>query len=79
MKVSLSIPDKLVAEVDELRSDVSRSRFVTRAIEGYLKEDLAQIVRREAPLANLTSADPGGIPHRQIPTGHGVRRVRSDG
>ncbi len=34
MQIKLSIPDATVAELDRMRGDVTRSRFVQRLIEG---------------------------------------------
>lgn len=37
--VCFSTPRKVRKKVDDLRGDASRSKFITRAIEAFLKED----------------------------------------
>ncbi len=37
MQIKLSIPDAAVAELDRMRGDVTRSRFVQRLIEGVVR------------------------------------------
>lgn len=37
--VSLTFPKEMLAKIDESRGDVSRSRYVSRIIEKFYKDD----------------------------------------
>jgi metal-responsive CopG/Arc/MetJ family transcriptional regulator len=36
-KLGITLPVKLLQKIDNIRGDVSRSRFIRRAVESYLK------------------------------------------
>jgi metal-responsive CopG/Arc/MetJ family transcriptional regulator len=38
-KVAVSVPTRLLVEVDRTRHDISRSRFVVRALEHYMRSE----------------------------------------
>lgn len=50
INVSLSIPDNWLLEIDRMRGDISRSRFVLRMIEksygDYLDNDLQAVNKK---------------------------------
>lgn len=50
VRVGLHIPDELLARVDEARGDVSRSRWVRRALEEKLGESDAEVERARTEL-----------------------------
>ena len=38
-KVGISLPEKVIQEIDMKRGDVARSRFILRCIEASMKQD----------------------------------------